>query len=298
MPTILIVGATGQQGGGVVNALLATGRIDLSLRALTRNPSSASATALSARGVQPVKGDLLDRASVAQALKDCDAAYLVTDFRGREDVDGELKQGRQFVDAAKELGLAHLVFSSVAGADIATAVDHFHTKYQIEEHIRAAGLPHWTAIRPVGFMEVVPPPGIGRFFFWGAMAALMGATKQKYVACDDIGKAVAKALLNPADFNGKVVTVAGQVADVDELQEAVERGEGRRGPGRGWRAWFPRWFLIWLTPHHYKQMFDWLYYENCQPGSPEETRAIVGDTLDLETWARRRQAQRELRLSK
>jgi uncharacterized protein YbjT (DUF2867 family) len=54
--------------------------------------------------VQPVKGDLLDRQSIFKALEGVDAAYLVTDFRGPEDVEGELKQGKQFVDVAKEAG--------------------------------------------------------------------------------------------------------------------------------------------------------------------------------------------------
>lgn len=104
MPTILVVGATGQQGGGVINALLASGSTDLKIRALTRNPSSSAAHALSKRGIEPVKGDLLNRQSLIKALTGCDAAYLVTDFRGPEDIVGELRQGRQFADAAAEAG--------------------------------------------------------------------------------------------------------------------------------------------------------------------------------------------------
>ncbi|KAG5745334.1 hypothetical protein H9Q70_011966 [Fusarium xylarioides] len=82
MPTILVVGATGQQGGGVVKALLSSGRTDLVVRALTRNPTSGPAYSLAYRGVQLVKGDLLDPESLARALGGADAAYLVTDFRG------------------------------------------------------------------------------------------------------------------------------------------------------------------------------------------------------------------------
>lgn len=200
-------------------------------------------------------------------------------------------------------GVKHLVFSSVAGADISQPVEHFYSKYKIEEYIIESGL-SWTVIRPVGFMEVVPPPGIGRFFFLSAMAALMGNTKQRYVACKDIGKANAIALLNPERFNGKVVTIAGQVADVDELQSALEKGEGEKGWGR---IWLPRWVIIRLTPHHYRQMFDvsitcvnrlianfgqWLYYENCQPGSVEETRELIPDLLSIEDWAREQKDQR------
>ncbi|CAH0030523.1 unnamed protein product [Clonostachys rhizophaga] len=290
MTSVLVVGATGQQGGGVISALLGYGRTDLTIKALTRNTSSAPAQTLSKKGVQLCKGDLLDRQSLLNALNDVDVAYLVTDFRGPGDIEGEMKQGKQFVDVAKESGVKHIVFSSVAGADISKPVDHFYTKYLLEEYIKQSGL-NWTIVRPVGFMEVLPPPGIGRFFFMSAMASLMGDTKQKYVACEDIGKAVAAALINPTKFSGRVVTVAGEIANVDELQSALEKGEGRKGWGR---IWLPRWIIIRLTPHHYRQMFDWLFYENCQPGSPEETKEIVPDLLSIEAWARKQQAERAI----
>ncbi|KAK7223284.1 hypothetical protein V2G26_011287 [Clonostachys chloroleuca] len=290
MTSVLVVGATGQQGGGIISALLGYGRTDLTIKALTRNTSSAAAQSLSKKGVQLCKGDLLDRQSLLNALNGMDVAYLVTDFRGPEDIEGETKQGKQFVDAAKESVVKHIVFSSVAGADISKPVDHFYTKYRLEEYIKQSGL-NWTIFRPVGFMEVLPPPGIGRFFFMSAMASLMGDTKQKYVACEDIGKTVAAALINPTKFSGKVVTVAGEVANVDELQSALEKGEGRKGWGR---IWLPRWIIIRLTPHHYRQMFDWLFYENCQPGSPEETKEIVPDLLSIEAWARKQQAERAI----
>jgi uncharacterized protein YbjT (DUF2867 family) len=82
----------------------------------------------------------------------------------------------------------------------------------------------------------------------------MGSTKQKYIACEDIGKAVANALLNPEAFRGKTLTIAGQVADVADLQSALERGEGVKG--WIWKIWLPRWLVIRLTPYHYRQMFD------------------------------------------
>lgn len=104
MPTFLITGATGQQGGATINALLNDGRSDLSIKALTRNPSSTAAQSLSSRGVVVVKGDLSDRESLQAALKGVDAVHLVTDFTGPKGCDGEIEQGKLFVDVAKENG--------------------------------------------------------------------------------------------------------------------------------------------------------------------------------------------------
>jgi uncharacterized protein YbjT (DUF2867 family) len=104
MPAMLVTGATGQQGGAVIDALLAMKPASLEVRALTRNPSSEKAKELESRGVTLVRGDLENRDSVEGALQGCDSAYLVTDFRGPRDIEGEIDQGRSFVDLAKSLG--------------------------------------------------------------------------------------------------------------------------------------------------------------------------------------------------
>lgn len=57
-------------------------------------------------------------------------------------------------NAVVRLGVKHLVFSSVAGSED-PEVEHFYSKFQIEEYIRGSGLA-WTVVRPVGFLEVVP----------------------------------------------------------------------------------------------------------------------------------------------
>jgi len=48
---IAVVGGTGGQGGGVVEALLASGRF--AVRVASRNPLSDAAKALANRGVKP-----------------------------------------------------------------------------------------------------------------------------------------------------------------------------------------------------------------------------------------------------
>jgi uncharacterized protein YbjT (DUF2867 family) len=63
--TILITGATGKQGGAVVQALQGTG---FHLRGLTRTPDSERAAALARQGVEVVKGDLDDEATLRRAL--------------------------------------------------------------------------------------------------------------------------------------------------------------------------------------------------------------------------------------
>ncbi|KAH7142169.1 hypothetical protein EDB81DRAFT_723438 [Dactylonectria macrodidyma] len=281
MPLILVVGATGQQGGAVTNALLASGHNNLKIRALTRNPSSAASKALADRNVELARGDLLDGDSLLTALTGCGAAYLVTDFRGEGDVAGEIKQGKLFTDKAKEANVKHLVFSSVAGADIAQAVEYFYSKFQIEEYIKASGL-SWTFLRPSGLMEVLPPAGVGRAFMLGAFAATLRDVAQPYVACEDIGRMIAKAIREPDNFKSKIIDLAGDRVNVDQLQAALGKAEGTRS----WRVWLPRWLVLALSPYHYRQMFKWLGL-GVQPGDPSECQQILGSVLSVEEWARK-----------
>ena len=57
---VAVLGGTGLQGGGVVDALMSAGKF--AVRVASRNPASDAARALAARGVEVVKADLLDRA--------------------------------------------------------------------------------------------------------------------------------------------------------------------------------------------------------------------------------------------
>src|SRR5262249_13107047 len=63
--TILITGVTGNQGGAVAQALQGAG---FHLRGLTRMPEGERAAALARQGVDVVKGDLDDEATLRRAL--------------------------------------------------------------------------------------------------------------------------------------------------------------------------------------------------------------------------------------
>ena len=67
--TILVTGATGKQGGALIDTLLASETTGLTLLAVTRNPESPSAKKLKERGVKVIKGDLNDVPAIFEAAK-------------------------------------------------------------------------------------------------------------------------------------------------------------------------------------------------------------------------------------
>lgn len=111
LPTIAVLGATGAQGGSVVRALLARGHF--AVRALTRRPHSPDAERLRAAGASVVAADLDDAASLRAAFEDAHGLFAVTPFWQHADPDRELMQVRHIADAARDAGLAHVLWSTL-----------------------------------------------------------------------------------------------------------------------------------------------------------------------------------------
>ena len=66
-PIAVIIGATGGQGGSVVDSFLKDGTYQV--RGVTRNVNSENAQALAKRGVEVVTGDLNNESSLKEAFK-------------------------------------------------------------------------------------------------------------------------------------------------------------------------------------------------------------------------------------
>src|SRR5512142_935435 len=151
--SVLVTGATGQQGGALARLLL---KKNHRVRALTRNPESAAARELKKLGAEPVSGNLEDRTSLERAMRGVDAVFSVS-VPFESGVEGETRQGITVADAAKATGIAHLLYTSVPKADHFTGVPHFDSKTRVEQHIRQIGVPY-TIIGPAFFMENLLSP--------------------------------------------------------------------------------------------------------------------------------------------
>jgi uncharacterized protein YbjT (DUF2867 family) len=145
---VLVVGATGRQGGAIARGLLRDGHV---VRGLTRNPDSPAARALTELGASVVAGDLNDPGSLAAAVAGVSTVVLVS-TPYEEGADAETRHGLALVDAAVSAGIEHFVYNSVAGADVTTGVAHFDSKGAVERHLAASGLPY-TIVAPAAFVD-------------------------------------------------------------------------------------------------------------------------------------------------
>ncbi|KAJ7186442.1 hypothetical protein C8R46DRAFT_935531 [Mycena filopes] len=183
---VSVFGATGLQGSAVVDALLKDATF--TPRAISRDPDSEAARKLAARGVQVVKGDLMDKASLVRALEGSEAVFAVTvpTFASGQD---EVSQGKNIVDAAKEVGVKFLLWSSLPSISKASGgkyrnCSHYDDKATVQDYLKSSGLTHASLLLPAflenywkhnllqktttGFNIAVPnyPPSSRQAFVW------------------------------------------------------------------------------------------------------------------------------------
>jgi len=220
--TILITGATGQQGGAVARHLSGKG---FNLRAMTRHPESERARELADAGFDIVKADLASPASVRKALEGVWGLFSVQNVMDNGP-DLEEEQGKRLATLARERGVQHIVYTSVSSAQDRTGIPHFESKWRIEERIRSLGFPSCVIIRPVFFMENLTAPWC---LTGDSLALAMNGDKPlQMIAVDDIGRFGALAFERSEELNGSEIDLAGDEVSLREAAALLSAATGRR----------------------------------------------------------------------
>ncbi len=221
---ILVMGGTGQQGGAVARELLKRGH---EVRALTRRPGSPVARSLAGQGAKIVQGDLDDPASIRAAMSGAGAAFSVQTFMTPAGVEGEVRQGKAVAEAARDAGVGHVVYTSVDGAERASGVPHFESKWAIEQHLRALEVPA-TVLRPTTFMDnfatVQRPQLVDGTLL--VRLALPPERSMQMVATADIGFFAAEAFELPEDYIGEAIALAGDELTGPEIAAVFGEATG------------------------------------------------------------------------
>ncbi|MFF3332885.1 NmrA/HSCARG family protein [Streptomyces sp. NPDC002888] len=276
--TILVLGATGNQGGSVARELLRRGR---PVRALTRDPQSAKARALATAGAEVVAGDLDAPQSLDAALSGVHGVYSVQTIMGPGGIESEERQGRAVADAALRAGVEHFVYGSVGGAERGSGVPHFESKGRLEQYFAELKLPA-TVLRPVFFINnfaFTGPQRVGDGLVL-ALGLKPDVTLQMFAA-EDIGLFAADAFENPRQYVGRQVELAADELTGPQMAEVFEKVSG-----------LPTRFQE-LPIEQVKQfseemglMFGWFNDQGFRADLPA-LRAQHPELTTLESWARR-----------
>jgi uncharacterized protein YbjT (DUF2867 family) len=286
---VTVIGATGHQGGAVVRHLLSDG---WRVRALTRRPEQQAARELAELGAGVVRADMADQRSLVEAFRDAYGVYSVQNpmISGSE---GEIVQGKNVADAAKEAGVQHVVYGSTGVGVPGSGVGWWESKLAVQAHMEQLRLP-LTVLRPTAFMELMTD----RSFFpavstWHLMPKLIGADRPiPWICVDDLGAIAARAFAEPDRFVGADVKLAAETRSIAECREIWRDVNGRSPRGFPMPVWmFERFVSTDLTT-----MWRWLRTGDVD-ADLAETHAILPTVSTVRQWLIR-QASRRSRLGK
>src|SRR5262249_27236574 len=276
-PVIAVLGGTGAQGGGVVDALLRQGQFRV--RVAVRNPASDAAKALARRGVELVRGDLLDVGSLRPVFEGAYGVYAVTNFWDPAQMQSETAIGTAVVKAARSHGVQHLIWSTLPDCERISGgrfnVAHFTGKARVDAVVKAAGFPRHTFVQaPMYFqnflnrMQPGPLPGGGR----GWVVPMDPAARVIHAGdVSEVGRAVAAALAAGDRLpSGSQLAVCGGGDSWDELVDALN-ARGRfprvlRMPAETYDTLFP-------GAAELREMFE--YYEQYTYFGPDWERRVA-----------------------
>lgn len=246
--SVLVIGATGNQGGAVVEFLLPKGH---NIRTLTRKPDSDAAKKLTEQGVEVMKGDFSDSDSLLKAATGMDTIYaMTTPFE--EGTEAEVKQGIAIADTAKKAEVGHFIFGSVANADLKTGVPHFDSKYEVEKHIVALGIPY-TISAPVFFMDNYLSPWVLPSIKEGKVKLAMPANRPlQQVSVKNIGAFVATLVELREKVFSKRIDIAGDKLTGEETAAVLSKASGREIKYEGFDPEFLR-----KDNEDFAKMFKW-----------------------------------------
>jgi uncharacterized protein YbjT (DUF2867 family) len=223
--TILVTGATGNQGCATARQLLARG---FKVRALTQQPDNLKASLLAAAGAEVVYGNLDDPALLYSALEGVRAVFAVIDSR-RPVIGKEEEKSKRLAYLAKEQGVEQYVYSSVASARQPRGVPHFEVKGRVEETIRELGFASYTFLRGTFLMESLLDTSIFPEIVSGKIIAPISPhVRLQLISADDVGKFACFSFTNPDLMNTVELDLAGDEHTFVEMAAVLSTALARK----------------------------------------------------------------------
>ncbi|HTP26570.1 MAG TPA: NmrA family NAD(P)-binding protein [Anaeromyxobacteraceae bacterium] len=220
---VLVTSATERQGRAIAHLLLEKGH---EVRALTSRPGCTHARDLRALGADVAVGGLEDKAAIRRAAEGMRALVLIGNSP-EEDTQAEIEQGCQAAEAARDAGVRHVVYASVAGAGRSTLIPHFDSKRRVEIFIQGMGVPH-TIVAPVYLMENF----LDEAFLEGLRANTLSmplpeSREVQVTSAVDVAQFVRMVVERPTEFQAKRIEIASDALSGLEAASVLAHVTGR-----------------------------------------------------------------------
>ena len=239
---IVVFGATGAQGGGLVRAILNDSNSEFTVRAVTRDANSDKSKALEAMGAEVVEADLAHPEKVLKAMEGAYGAYCVTFFWAHFSPEQEAAEAKCMADAAKAAGLKHVIWSTLEDTRLHVPlhddrmptlqekykVPHFDSKGESNRFFTEAGVPttflltcfYWENLIYFGMGPKRGPDGVL------AITYPMADKKLSGICAEDIGKCAYGIFKKGESLIGKTVGIAGEHISCADMAKALTKSLG------------------------------------------------------------------------
>lgn len=302
---IVVMGATGAQGGGLVRAMLDHPEAGFVPRAITRDASSEAARALAAAGAEVVEADLDRPETIAAAFDGAYGAYCVTFFWAHFSPTLELQHAQILAGAAAEKGLRHVIWSTLEDTRRWVPLDDDRMP-TLQGHYK---VPHFDAKGEANhfFTDAkVPTTFLLTSFYWdnfihfgsgptrrpdGSLALVMpmGDAKLAGIAAEDIGRCAFGIFREEARYIGQEVGIAGEHLTGAEMAAAMSDALGEEVV---YDAVSPEVYRSFDFPgaddlgnmfQFYRDFSDYF----CGVRNVDESRELNPELQDFDTWLAR-----------
>ena len=240
---IAVIGATGAQGGGLARAIVADREGGFAARGITRKTDSEKACELAEQGVMMVAADMDDPESIKRAFEGAHGAFCVTNFWEHFSPEKELAQATALAEAARDAGLAHVIWSTLEDTRKRVPLDDDRMPTLMDKY----KVPHFDAKGEANdiFSRLdVPTTNLLTSFYWenfiyfgmgpqagpdGKLAITLPIADKKLpgIAVEDIGRCAYGILKAGGKYIGKTVGISGEMPTGAEMAAAMSKALGR-----------------------------------------------------------------------
>lgn len=217
---ILITGATGHLGGHVLENLLK--KTDASnIAVLVRDENKAAD--LKAKGVEIRVGNFNDATSLVNAFNGIDKMLLISS----SDLEDRLGQHKNVIDAAKNAGVKHIVYTGVSMVDINNSAlkDFMIDHYQTQDYIKASGM-KYTFLQHNLYADVLPM-FIGEHVLETGIFFPAGTGKVPFALRSEMGEAAANVLTTDGHEDKTYRISSGQTYSFNDVAEGISKASGK-----------------------------------------------------------------------
>ena len=241
--TIVVFGATGAQGGGLVQAILNDPASNYKVRAITRNVESEKARELAGKGVEVMAADIDQPGAIQRAFDGAQAAYCVTFFWAHFSPEREMAEIEEMAKAAKQAGTQHVIWSTLEDTRNWVPLEDnrmptLHGKYKVPHFDGKGSSDHFFTDAGVPTTFLLTSFYWDNFIYFGmgpqkgpdgrlAVTFPMGDKKLPGIAAEDIGACAYGILKRGPEFIGKKVGIAGEHLTGAQMAAAFSKALGR-----------------------------------------------------------------------